>query len=233
MRRELPGVPEEVIEHNPQQRRVALGHNALGDPPLHLAVWLGLLELLRDGPGKGGEIHRLAAHLGTRDARQFENVINQVAHALAGATNALEVILTGLIQPIGIVLQHGLAEAIDAPERGAQVVRDRVAERLQLLVRGPQLRGLLAEILVEPRDLLLVALALADLRLETLDGALEFGRPRRDALLQLDVQGMERILRCPALGDVDPVPITYLTSPSWSALLDQEMRRHSPLRLRQ
>jgi hypothetical protein len=97
-----------------------------------------------------------------------------------------------------------LAEAIDAAERGAQVVRDRVAERLQLLVRGPQLRGLLAEILVEPRDLLLVALALADLRLETLDGALEFGRPRRDALLQLDVQGMERILRCPALGDVDP-----------------------------
>ena len=97
MRRKLPGVPEEVIEHNPQQRGIALGRDTLGDVPLHPAVWLGLLELLRDRSGQGREIHRLAAHLGTRDARQLENVINQLAHALACATNTPEVILTSLI----------------------------------------------------------------------------------------------------------------------------------------
>src|SRR5712692_10036340 len=40
------------------------------------------------------------------------------------------------VELVGIVLEQSLAEAVDASERGAKVVSNRVAEGLELAVRG-------------------------------------------------------------------------------------------------
>ena len=62
-----------------------------------------------------------------------------------------------VVELVAVVLEQRLAEAVDAAQRRAQVVGDRIAERLELLVGGLQLgRALddpLLELGVEPPDL--------------------------------------------------------------------------------
>ena len=73
--------------------------------------------------------------------------------------------LTALVQLRSVVRQEHLAETVHRAQRRTQVVRDRVHERLELLIRGPQLLGPLRDPLleldIERADLLLGLLALA------------------------------------------------------------------------
>ena len=73
--------------------------------------------------------------------------------------------LTALVQLLGVVRQQHRAEAVHRSQRRAQVVRDRVHERLQLLVCCAQLlsplRDPLLELGIERADLLLGLLAFA------------------------------------------------------------------------
>ena len=53
----------------------------------------------------------------------------------------------------GLVLEQDLAETVDAPERGAQVVRDGVRERAELFVQRAQLGDVALERAVEAMHL--------------------------------------------------------------------------------
>src|SRR5207302_2574018 len=91
----------------------------------------------------------------------------------------------------GVVLEQRLAEATNTAQRRAQVVRDRVGERLELSVGGGQLGGALhhppLEVCVELPDLLVGLLTLGDV-LEGHDSADDaaFVANRRTYVLDLE-----------------------------------------------
>ncbi len=72
-----------------------------------------------------------AAHTGKGEQR-----VDQLAHALCSSAHAREVALSLRVEVRAIVLQDGLTEAVDAPERRAQIVCDGVAEGFEVAVRG-------------------------------------------------------------------------------------------------
>jgi len=78
-----------------------------------------------------------------------------LAHAQGPVPDPPQQVAPLLVEPVGVVCEQDVGEAVDAPQGGAQVVGDEVGEVLQLGVRAGQL-GLL------PDQLLLRALALGD-----------------------------------------------------------------------
>ncbi len=85
-----------------------------------------------------GEIDRVAAQFGAADARKAQHVVNQLAHLLGGFADALQVMPRFFGERIVKILQQNAAEAIQRAQGSAQVVRNRVGERLQLAVAGLQ-----------------------------------------------------------------------------------------------
>src|SRR5439155_8107812 len=61
----------------------------------------------------------------------FRSVVNEVRHALGRGADATQVAPTFLVEPGGVVFLERLAEAVDAAERGPQVVRHRIGEGLR------------------------------------------------------------------------------------------------------
>src|SRR5262249_53222119 len=78
---------------------------------------------------------------GARGAREREQTVDQGLHAAAAGEHALEQMLAVGRERIVVVFTQRLCEAGDAAQRRAQIVRYRVAERLQLAVRGLKLDG--------------------------------------------------------------------------------------------
>src|SRR5581483_12464833 len=65
-------------------------------------------------------------------------------------------------EPVEVVLEQGLAEAVDGPQRRPQVVGDGVAEGLKLPVHGDELGVAAGEVLVQQADAVLRPLPLGD-----------------------------------------------------------------------
>ena len=131
---ELPGVVEQVLERDAQQPWVARGAQVGRNRDGHLARRRLPPELGDDLRCEIAEIDALGLHVGARDLRQRQDVVDQLAHPLGRVADALDV-------PSGLrrqgrpgVLDQRLAEAVDAAQRRTQIVRDRVAERLELAV---------------------------------------------------------------------------------------------------
>src|SRR5713226_10052427 len=144
----LPAVAEEILEDNPQQTGVSLRLEPRGDREFHLPFWGGVLQLGYDVLRDAAQVHRLAAHLRAGDPRELEQVVDQHPHSLRGRAHPLQGISPRVVQPLRVVLQHHLAEAIDAAKRGAQVVRHGVGERVELPVSGEELRRIALHCLV-------------------------------------------------------------------------------------
>ena len=77
------------------------------------------------------------------DAREAEQVVDQLPHALRGVADPVQIVVALLVQLIGITGQQGGAKAVHGAQRGAQVVRDGVGEGFQFLVGGLELGGAL------------------------------------------------------------------------------------------
>lgn len=78
--RELPRISEEVFQDNSQERRIALGGDAFGDDAFNLSLRITLPELLYDFPGAGAQVHDFASQLGTREAGEVQESIDQLPH---------------------------------------------------------------------------------------------------------------------------------------------------------
>ena len=83
----------------------------------------------------------------TRDSSSRSSISSDM-RTRAGP-DPVEVVAALVVQAVRAVAEQGLAEAVDGPQRRAQVVGDGVGERLQLLHRLRQLRGALADALLE------------------------------------------------------------------------------------
>jgi hypothetical protein len=88
---------------------------------------------------------------------------------LCPSSNTLSILSPLVVHTVAVVFQQCLAEAVDRPERGAQVVRDGLGEGFQFLVGGFQLAGALGDALlqfcVQLEDLIFGPLALANVAL--------------------------------------------------------------------
>ncbi len=92
------------------------------------------MQLGGDLPRQRAEIHRLVSHLPASDAREIEQGVDQLPHALGGRADTIQVVPTLLIQLVPGFREQRRAEAVHRPQRGAQVVRHRIGKRLQLAV---------------------------------------------------------------------------------------------------
>ena len=84
----------------------------------------------------GLPLHRRAA-----DLRERQQIVDQLAHAARVDLDALEMASRRRVERGGVILLENLHEAGDGAQRRAQVVRHRIAERLELAVGGAQFRG--------------------------------------------------------------------------------------------
>jgi hypothetical protein len=89
-----------------------------------------------------------------------------MSHPLAGVLGAPKVKLAFLVQLAFVVFKQYLTEALDGPLWSAQVVRNRVAEDLQLAVEGLELGrappDASLQLFIEPAELFLCSLALGN-----------------------------------------------------------------------
>jgi len=116
--------------------------------------------------GDSAQVHRHAAQLAAGYPAEFEDVVDENRHPLRGGPDALEVASALDIELRGAVLEHDAAEPVDAAQRRAQIMRHRIAKRLQLPVAcreiGGAVRHALFEAGVELEYFLLGPLALGD-----------------------------------------------------------------------
>jgi len=137
---ELPCVAEQILEHHPEQARIAVADDAFSDDAFDAALRRGGPELLQDNPRHRTEVHDLLAHLAARDPRQIQKVVDQRRHVAGGGPDPIEESLRFHVELAGIILDQRQAETVDAAQRCAQVVRDRMGKCLKLLVGGLELR---------------------------------------------------------------------------------------------
>src|SRR5580658_128954 len=101
--------------------------------------------------------HRLATQPGKR-----QEVVDENAHAAAVLAYHGQIAPSLGVEPLVVVLLEHQCETVDGAQRCPQVVRDRVAETLELLVGGFELRGLALQLLVQFPNRMLGALAFGD-----------------------------------------------------------------------
>ncbi len=111
-------------------------------------VGLGPLQLRRDILCEAGQVNRFAGKFGTRHTRQCQQIVNQAAHLLRGFAHKLQVTAALVIQLVSIILKQRQTEAIDSAQRRAQVMGNRIAERLKFAIGRLSLRPRVTQLFV-------------------------------------------------------------------------------------
>src|SRR5271163_1930282 len=107
---------------------VGIGDEIVLDKAFNSSVGLVPGELREDGARNQGEVRPAADELGTPDAGEIQQIVDQLAHALRGTANSGEVLAPLRINTPGVVFEEDQAESVDAAERGAEIVGNRVAK---------------------------------------------------------------------------------------------------------
>src|SRR3984893_16973362 len=87
LRRKLPGVPEQVVEHHAHEPAVCLHQELIFDAPLDLPIGVLLLQPLSDTAGDAGEINRIATEIGAANLGEQQEVVDEFAHTLRRLTH--------------------------------------------------------------------------------------------------------------------------------------------------
>ena len=132
MARELPGVLQQILHRDPEQLAVADDDDARAHLDLDPAVGLQLPHPVEQQGHERAQVHFLLPQLGPGDLGEVEHVVDQLGHLPAGLPDPLEELPPGVVEPLGLTVQHRLGVAVDPPEGGPEVVGDGVAEALQL-----------------------------------------------------------------------------------------------------
>ena len=111
--RELPGVPEQVLQHDPDQRLVAVSEEARRDDDLHLALGFRTPQIGGDLPHQRRQVHFGSLQFDVRQPRQPQHVVNQLRHSLRAVADAPQIVISLLVQSSLIVLEEHMAETVD------------------------------------------------------------------------------------------------------------------------
>src|SRR5450756_545697 len=90
-RSELPGVRKKVLQHDAQQRRVAVGDETVRHRRVDGALRLRLPQVGEDVARQRREVDLLTHHLPAGDPRQQQQVVDELPHALRGGALAGQV----------------------------------------------------------------------------------------------------------------------------------------------
>src|SRR5882762_3527385 len=111
--RELPRIPDQVLERRPQQPRIRVRTHAVPDGDVDLALWLTALQLVHHLPGQLAHVGVAPLEAAARYAREVEQVLDQLPHALRGGTDARQIALCLFRHILREVLHQRLAKAVD------------------------------------------------------------------------------------------------------------------------
>src|SRR5437660_10178010 len=109
--RELPGIPEQVVEDDRDEVAVAPHDKPLGDLDGALARRLSPTQLRDDTCRQGREADGFPSQRSTVDARKVEEVIDQGRHALSASPHPLQVMAALVIELLPVLGEQRLAEA--------------------------------------------------------------------------------------------------------------------------
>ncbi len=107
---------------------------AVLDVRLDGALGLGRAELRDDGSRHGRKVYRFEAQLALRQAPERQERVDERAHLACVEEDLLEAVLAFGVELAAVAVQQYLREPVHTPERRAEIVRHRVAERLELAI---------------------------------------------------------------------------------------------------
>ena len=81
-------------------------------------------------------------HFSPAEAAQFQQIVNQRGHTLAGLADPVQIVLALLIQLIPVIIYDDTAEAVQGPQGLPQIMGDRIAEGFQFFVGEFQVGGI-------------------------------------------------------------------------------------------
>ena len=136
--RELPGVPDQVLYHRADETAIRGHQDTVLDGDAHLPAGFSGPQVADDVGHLRAEINEPEVYLAARDPSQLQQVVDEHGHPLARGPDAPGVFAAGFAELIAVLLQQRFAVPAQRPQWGAQVMGDRVAERLQVLVRQGQ-----------------------------------------------------------------------------------------------
>src|SRR5262249_49733784 len=87
-RRKLPGVSDQIVQGHPTEPAVSVSHEFLRDSKLDAALRIFVLQFLEDRVRDTRDIDSLSFQFGSTNARQQQEIINQLAHALRRLAHA-------------------------------------------------------------------------------------------------------------------------------------------------
>ena len=173
---ELRGVAEQVLQHQSQQRRVAIGLKPGRDDELDRPRGLSDAHVVAQIVGQFAcdlrQVDTLARQLAARHARQIKQRVDHRVHALAGGNDAAQVVAAQIVErltAVAVVFEHDRRETIDNAQRRAQIVRYRMRKAVEL-ASG------VVELAHAPGEL---ACALGEFALAAVDRCLQLGYPAR------------------------------------------------------
>src|SRR6267142_254852 len=128
------------------------------------------------------------------EAGKFEQVVYHRTHLPDIVRNLLELVSTLVVQLVALVFLQNPRKAVDRPQRRAQVVGDRIAVALELLVGGFELCGVLHQVRVELLDGLFGPLVFFALPAHDFQGSSQFHEYRHLGAQDLRVDGLEHVV---------------------------------------
>ena len=145
----FPGVAEEILQQLLEQGVIAHDYQFSLDAAFDLPTRIELLQHAEHRLRQFAQVHPLLPDLRPPDPGRLQQVIDESPHPFRGVDDPAQVILgiTGKVP--GILLKQNRAETVDVAQRGAQVVRDRVAESLLVFDRCLQGRSPFTDALFE------------------------------------------------------------------------------------
>ncbi len=93
----LPGVAEQVLERNAQQRRIALYLQTLLDVHADHALRRLAAQIVGDVAGELRQVHRLSGQRSRRQLRQRQQRIDHAVHARGGAEHAVQMVVADAV----------------------------------------------------------------------------------------------------------------------------------------
>ena len=147
--RVFEGVRQEVQPHLAEQRRIAQARRQFADAHFDLPSYPLGAEVFEDASHEWIGMHGLFVQRRATEPRKGEQVINEHPHFLRTLPDRLQVAPAFLGQQRRVVIQHRLRKSIHGAQGRTQIVRDRIGERFELLVRGLELCGALDHALLQ------------------------------------------------------------------------------------
>src|SRR5947199_344419 len=81
----------------------AMRHQAIRKPRCDAPLGLALLHIRQGMPGDRGQIYGLALQRCAGDARQTQEIFDQLAHAVRGTEHAVEILPPLIVEPVGVI----------------------------------------------------------------------------------------------------------------------------------